>query len=146
MRVDFYLLSAENDASFWLIACRLVEIAYRRKHRVFVFCADEAAAHSMDELLWTFKPESFIPHNLQGEGPNVPPPVQIGYVRAPDHNDILLNLSGSMPPFAFAFSRVIEIVSAEETQKAQSRLHFSQYRAKGAAVHIHHLAPAPVLG
>lgn len=138
MRIDFYLLNDTNPQAMWLTTCRLLEKAYLRKHRVFVYCSNQEDAEYLDELLWTFKPNSFIPHHLQGEGPEPPPPIQIGYAEEPrGFTDILINLSETVPPFASRFQRIMEIVSADESAKAISREHFRQYRNMGITPQTH---------
>ncbi len=138
LRIDFYLLEQHDPQARWLIACRLIEKAYIRGHTVYVHCDHQKDAETIDELLWTFKEESFIPHNLQGEGPKPPPPVQIGYGAEPKgFNDILLNLSRAIPEFHQRFKRVIEIVSGDEQAKNLSREHYRQYRAQGYELFTH---------
>ena len=138
LRVDFYLLNDESPEARGLIACRLLEKAYRRGHRVFVYCNNQQEAESLDELLWTFKEDSFIPHNLQGEGPEPPPPVQIGYSKEPrDYQDILLNLADDVPNFYTRFRRVIELVPNNEIGKERSRTHYREYRSKGCDLQTH---------
>ena len=140
MRVDFYLLKNDPPDAPWLIACRLLEKAYLRGHRVFVFCENEADAKHVDELLWTYKEESFIPHNLQGEGPEPPPAVQIGYGQEPRaFNDILLNLAQTIPSFHSRFRRIMEIVRDDEAAKEISRAHYREYKAKRFELHTHEL-------
>lgn len=140
MRVDFYLLKNDPPEARWLIACRLLEKAYLRGHRVFVFCENEADAKHVDELLWTYKEESFIPHNLQGEGPEPPPAVQIGYGQEPRaFNDILLNLAQSIPSFHSRFRRIMEIVQDDEAAKEISRAHYREYKAKRFELHTHEI-------
>lgn len=140
IRVDFYLLASDQPDARWLIACRLLEKAYVKRHSVFVYCDNKLDAEHIDELLWTFRDDSFVPHNLQGEGPEPPPPVQIGYDKEPrGFNDILLNLSNNIPPFYGKFKRIMELVTNIETEKELSRLHYKEYRAKGCALHIHNI-------
>ncbi|KTD63464.1 DNA polymerase III, chi subunit [Legionella santicrucis] len=140
IRVDFYLVANEQDNARWLLACRLLEKAYAKGHKVYVLCANKQDAEFLDELLWTFKEDSFIPHHLQGEGPEPPPPIQIGYEREPrGFNDILLNLSNDIPPFYTKFKRIMEIVLNIEADKEQSRIHYRDYRAKGCELYTHQL-------
>ena len=132
MRIDFYLLNQASPDASGLFICRLLEKAYRQGHRVFVYCKHAEQADHLDELLWTFKPESFIPHHLQGEGPEPPPPIQIGYAREPQgFSDILLNLSDQVPAFYSKFRRVIEVIAADEPSKELGRTHFRFYRDAG---------------
>jgi len=138
IRIDFYLLNNVEPHAFWQIACRLLEKAYQRGHRTFVFCNNQQDAENLDEWLWTFKDDSFIPHHLQGEGPEPAPAVQIGYGSEPHgFNDILLNLSATIPPFYTRFRRIMEIVLPNETAKETSRNHFREYRSYGCKLHTH---------
>lgn len=140
IRVDFYLLSSNKPDARALVACRLLEKAYIKGHRVYVHCANQSDAEALDELLWTFRDDSFIPHNLQGEGPEPPPPVQIGYEKEPrGFNDILLNMSTTVPLFYTKFKRIMEIVSPEESEKEQSRIRYKDYRSKSCNIHTHEL-------
>ena len=142
IRVDFYLLTNNEPQATWLVACRLLEKAYQRGHRVFVYCESKENAEHLDELLWTYKDDSFIPHNLQGEGPEPPPPIQIGYGTEPrGFNDILLNMSSTIPPYFTRFRRVMEIVAASEEAKEMSRNHYREYRSKQCELHTHPIEP-----
>lgn len=139
-RIDFYLLDQAEPQAKLQFACRLLEKAYAQQRRVFVQCVNQAQAEALDELLWTFKEDSFIPHHLQGEGPEPPPPIQIGYSMATEpsgYSDILLNLSNEIPTFYLNFQRVIEIVLEEETSKEISRQHYRQYREEKCVPQIH---------
>ncbi len=138
IRVDFYLLASDGAQAPWLLACRLLEKAYLRGHRTFVYCKNKQDAEKLDELLWTFKDNSFIPHNLQGEGPEPPPPVQIGHGAEPrGFTDILLNLADEIPPFYSRFGRIMEIVTNDEGAKELSRNHYREYRAKQCELFTH---------
>lgn len=140
IRVDFYLLSNSQPDAVGLVACRLLEKAYQRGHRVFVFCDSKENAERLDELLWTYKEDSFIPHNLQGEGPEPPPPVQIGYGTEPrGFNDILLNMSPTIPDYFTRFRRIMEIVAADDSAKEISRNHYREYRSKQCDLHTHNI-------
>lgn len=139
-RVDFYLLNDNQPEAHWLVACRLLEKAYYKGHRVFVYCANKQEAELLDELLWTFKDDSFIPHNLQGEGPEPPPPVHIGYDKEPrGFNDILFNLTPQIPVFYTKFKRVIELVKNNEEEKELSRVRYKEYRSQGCELFTHNI-------
>ena len=140
IRVDFYLLTSDQPETRWLVACRLLEKAYLKGHRVYVHCDNQQDAEHLDELLWTFRDDSFVPHNLQGEGPEPPPPVQIGHSKEPrGFNDILLNMSQQIPPFYQKFKRLMELVGNKESAKELSRTHYKEYRARGCDLHTHHI-------
>ena len=114
-RVDFYLVDTNRQDEIMNVVCKLTEKAYFRKHQVFIFCNNQQQAETVDEMLWSFRDDSFVPHNIQGEGPTPPPPIQIGYNDAPRRfNDILINLADTVPNFYQQFGRVLQVVSSEE--------------------------------
>ncbi len=139
-RVDFYLLASEQPDKRWLFACRLLEKAYLKGHRIYVHCSNQHDAELIDELLWTFRDDSFIPHNLQGEGPEPPPPVQIGFSKEPrGYSDILLNMAHEIPAFYTKFKRVMELVVNNETDKELSRSHYKVYKSRGCELNTHNI-------
>lgn len=136
-RVDFYILPEQTQEARFGFACKLIEKAYRRGHKIIVH-ADEAEAFEIDELLWTYKAESFLPHNIVGEGPNVPPPIQITFNEQPGrHHDLLINLANNVPGMFNRFNRVIEIVDQDETRKNLSRENYKFYKSHGCQLHSH---------
>lgn len=131
MQVDFYILESSVDKD--IFTCKIIEKAYFAKHRIFVCCASMSRAEEIDELLWTFKADSFIPHNLEGE--TYAPPVRIGVSKPSNFNDVLINLTAEVPEFSQKFKRIIEIVAANT--KEQSRLNYRHYQRTNAKLNIH---------
>lgn len=139
-QVDFYIIQGDNEIARMQICCRLLEKAYQNRSKTLVYCNDKVSAERIDELLWTFKDDSFIPHNLCGEVPNPPPPVQIGHGDATcPHRDILINLSSVIPENHSKYKRIIEIVSQADDSKLIGREHFKFYREQGYILNSHDL-------
>lgn len=129
-QVLFYLLNEQQNKLTY--ACELIEKAYQKGRKLFIQCDDEQSAEAFDDLLWGFKPESFIPHNLQTEPVSPAPPVQIGYTdKAKGFHDILINLSETIVPFHEQFKLIVEIVDNEPDNKARLRQHYREYQALG---------------
>lgn len=142
--VDFYLITSDEPAARWLTTCRLLENLYGQGHKVYVHCQNQQQAEMLDELLWTYKDDSFIPHNLQGDGPEPPPPVQIGCDKEPrGFNDVLINFAENIPLFHAKFKKILEVVSGEESEKETSRAHYKEYRSKGYQLQTHKLIAEP---
>lgn len=139
-RVDFYIINANNDLGKLQFVCKLLEKAYKQKHRVFVNCLDQSNTHQLDELLWTFNDISFIPHNIIGEGPEPAPPIQLGHGVIPNqHKDMLVNLTDKLIEKPIQFRRVAEIVLNDEQAKENARERYKQYRELGCILHSHDL-------
>lgn len=129
-QVDFYILPEATSEARWLFACRLIDKVQRMSMRVLVAMDSEAEARAFDELLWTFKPESFIPHQLINGGK--PAPVEITFLaEAGDHQGLLLNLSNTTPPYFSRFERMSEVVIQEQQSLQSSRERFSFYKSRG---------------
>lgn len=131
-RVDFYILAASEPASRLQFACRLTEKAYGLNNRVYAHAASQAEARQLDEMLWTFKQGSFIPHQSLAEDPDERTPVRIGSPeRWENEGELMINLSEAAPEFATNFERVVEIVDGQEASRQAGRKRFKQYRAMG---------------
>lgn len=129
-QVDFYILPETTSEARWLFACRLIDKVQRMGMSVLVAMDSEADACAFDELLWTFKPESFIPHQLLNGGK--PAPVEITFNQeAGNHQGLLLNLSKTTPPYFSRFERLSEVVIQEQQSLQSSRERFSFYKSRG---------------
>lgn len=130
MRVEFYVLSSSNPADRLRAACQLALKAWRAGMPVFVRAASTGQAEELDALLWSFRTESFVPHNLHGEDPQAP--VVIGIDETPGRpQGLLINLHPQLSAQLGQFSRVIEIVNQEPQLLALCRENFKQYRQQG---------------
>ncbi|MBS0359181.1 MAG: DNA polymerase III subunit chi [Proteobacteria bacterium] len=137
-KIDFYLLNDSKPSALYLFACRLVEKAYLHKHATYIAVASQPIAEQLDNLLWTFKDNSFIPHQIFNPSQTQVAPIQIStHNQAPAHCDLLLNLTSEIPEFHREFNRIIEIVPNDDAWKAQSRNHFKFYREQGYEIQTH---------
>ena len=135
--VKFYVLKGSGELARRQFACRLTEKAYRLEHSVHIRTADAQTAAHMDELLWTFRDGSFVPHEVvtgsQGEAAS---PVTIGHGPARDV-ELLINLADDVP--AEAFPRIAEIVTSDDEGRRQSRERYARYRDQGHPLETHKL-------
>ena len=141
-RIDFYLLADSGPASCASTACRIAEKAWLRGHRVHLHTASPGTARRLDDLLWTWRDESFVPHSVC-ETDEAPADVAItlGWGTLPGSTgDVLLNLDASSVPAGFErFTRVVEIVDAADSSRAAGRERFRRYREHGCELFTHRL-------
>ncbi|WP_437884111.1 DNA polymerase III subunit chi [Pseudomonas sp. LRF_L74] len=129
-RVEFYVLSTSNTADRQRAACQLALKAWRAGMQVFLRGADSAQCETLDDLLWTFKGDAFVPHDLHASDPLAP--VVIGLDEQPEaDNGLLINLHPALSPHLGKFTRIIEIVNQEPELLALCRENFRLYRQKG---------------
>lgn len=140
-QIDFYVLTASGEIARHQFACRLAEKAYRLENRVHIRVADAETVQKLDELLWTFRAGSFVPHEVSGTGSHsAASPVTIGYDALPSAQpDLLINLGDTIPDSTSSFPRVAEVVTSDEGSKAQSRERFVHYRDQGHTLNTHKL-------
>ena len=125
--------------------CRLLRKAYRSGARLWVRVPKDLLG-ALDAALWTQTPGDFIPHSRPGDAEAV-------RVRSPIHLDtevqidasrgVLVNLADDLPPNADAYSRVIEVVTLSEADRAAARQRWRQYKASGIEPLRHDLKLAP---
>jgi len=140
-RVDFYVLSQAGHQSRQSFACRLAEKAYRLENTVHIHAANREDAQRIDELLWTFRDGSFVPHDLisaSGEGQKSPITIACGDEPI-EPRDLLINLCDEVPAFASTFPRVAELVTSDEDCKQLSRKRFTEYRDQGHTLETHNV-------
>jgi DNA polymerase-3 subunit chi len=139
-RVDFYVLSQSGEQARRLFACKLAEKAYRLENTVHIITASRTDAERLNELLWTFRDGSFVPHHIVTATGNPGSPISIGCDSdAVEPRDLLINLCDEVPATAESFPRVAELVSSDQDSKQRSRARYSHYRDQGHELNTHKL-------
>lgn len=138
-RVDFYVLKAPGEHVRWNFACRLTEKAYKLSNTVHILTGDPAKAERIDELLWTWNDDSFVPHEMAGSETGAPVTVGSNAESLPANIDLLINLSDAIPDGISAFPRVAEIVTSDDETRTASRARFASYRDQGHTLETHKL-------
>jgi DNA polymerase-3 subunit chi len=142
-RIDFYILAEGGESARHVFACRLAEKAYRLNNSVHIRTADGSLASRIDELLWTFRDGSFVPHEIVKANQAAEAPVTIGSGDSDGErgsnavSDLLINLSPDIPANIAAFPRIAEIVSSDDDSRLQSRQRFAAYRDQGHTLETH---------
>lgn len=135
-QVQFYLLSQTQNGELLAaeaLACDLAAKAWRLGKRVLIACETEQQAMTIDEALWAREADDFVPHNLSGEVTTYATPIEISWKgkRNAQRRDLLISLQTELPEFINSFNQIIDFVPVDETQKAQARERYKQYRQLG---------------
>lgn len=137
-RVDFYVTQDPSPEVSLHLACRVVEKAWQLGNRVFVATASADATRHMDELLWTFRPDSFVPHGRHPQENEEDLPVLVGHDGRPGGKpEVLVNLTTSVPDFHVHFVRIAEFVAGEEESRHRGRQRYAYYRERHYDVKYH---------
>lgn len=161
-RVDFAFGAGHRLRMACEVACK----HYMAGHRLLVYTRDSKRLAYFDRLLWSFEGAAFVPH-VHSDDPLAPrTPVVLtqadpaGVLATLHEQDAagtglvnklqpagaapalpwLLNLDLHCPPGAEAFTRILEIVSGHEDDRAAARRRWRDYQAQGHELHAHDLS------
>jgi DNA polymerase-3 subunit chi len=135
IRADFYMIAGKPAfvAQPLLLVCKLAEKAVQSGQPCLIFCETAEQADFLDDLLWEFDEDAFIPHQIVGMEEDedmddtpvliVPPGVEAG-MRA-----LVINLRNALPPAGY--QRVLEIVPADQAAREPARQRWLQYKQLG---------------
>ena len=133
--IDFYILAGEAPRAREIMACRLAEKVYKLGRT-----GSAAESQALDQLLWTFRAGSFVPHTLADADhqSDAVAPVVISHAAEPEANtDVLINLGDTVPLFFSRFNRVSEIITDREKEAGRERFRF--YRDRGYPLKSHNV-------
>jgi DNA polymerase III subunit chi len=142
-QIDFHILQDASVEARWLYVCRFIEKVERLDHNILVVVDTLEEAQELDDLLWSFKPESFIAHQILGGDEQAR--VEITYtLNAPAehadagvHNDVLINLGSQIPDYFSRFARLVEIVIQDPKILENTREHYRFYKQRGYPINQH---------
>lgn len=159
-RIDFYILGENSQRDINHMVCRLCEKALTQQMKVLIYTQSAEQAQQLDDLLWTYKDDSFIAHhncfnklelgeNKKTSATAFHYPVQIGseaIAQDPNNNpeneqfpQLLINLSCETPAFYQQFERIAEMVGKEGNAREIARNRYRFYREKGFSLNKYDL-------
>lgn len=136
-RVDFYVLQDVDLAAAGRFACRLAAKAISSGHQVHIHAGGPERAAEIDELLWHYPENRFLPHAREDDDTARRAPLVVGWSAPQRPDGVLINLAADVPTFFGRFDRVAEIVVEENRDAGRARYRF--YRDRGFPLHDHHL-------
>jgi DNA polymerase-3 subunit chi len=135
--IDFYF----NAADRFQVACRLAGKALAQKKRMLIYAPEPEAASRIDKLLWTWPAIGFVPHCALHDPLAADTPILIGSdPETPPGCELLLNLGADCPPHFERFERLLEVVPADEAERAAGRSRYRFYQSRGYKLSHHDLA------
>lgn len=137
-RADFYTLKDSHGDARYRLLQQLLSKSLRQGTAVHIHCRDAAEVSHLDNYIWAFKPESFLPHHaLSDEQPPMQSPITLGHGQQRSAKaGICVNLSAEPVQ---GYERIIEIVVQEPTILEQTRAHYRHYQQAGHEMNLHKL-------
>ena len=107
-QVDFYVLKQMSVAPE-VAACNLALTMWERNQQVYVVTETRAAGEQLDELMWRYPQERFLPHAMADSQDAARTPVKIGLLSALNQADVVINLGPEAIPEAQKYGRMTEM-------------------------------------
>jgi DNA polymerase-3 subunit chi len=130
-RADFYLIDKPRfRADPLLLVCELARKAFDGGMPTLILARSGDQADELDQKLWEFDEDAFIPHQLAGDDDDAITPVLIAAPGvATSDRTLVINLRDECAPGLF--ERVLEVIPADEAQRTGSRERWKTYKAAG---------------
>lgn len=134
--VTFYVLNSESLYDRYLFACKLIEKIYNSGKFCYVLLDSIEQCQRLDDMLWTFRAGSFIPHQIfNGVPPKITSQILLGTQNPPaDWRTVIFNLSSQMPEIWQQAERILEILDNGETTKMAGRERYRIYKNTGIKI------------
>jgi DNA polymerase-3 subunit chi len=138
VRADFYMIAgkAQFVEQPLLLVCQLAVKAVSANQPCLIFCESAEQADFLDDLLWDFDGDAFVPHQIVGADEDttdeyeeitpvllVPPGVETPM------RSLVINLRAGLPPNGY--ERVLEIVPADQAARDPARKRWLEYKQLG---------------
>jgi DNA polymerase III subunit chi len=137
-RADFYLIDKPRFREQpLLLVCELAKRGFAANLPILVLARDAAQAEAIDDLLWSFDPDEYLPHQIAGmdEGDDETPILIATPEMDVPARAMLINLRDAAP--TGSFERVLEVVPADPSARGPLRERWKHYQALGFDVTKH---------
>jgi DNA polymerase-3 subunit chi len=137
-RADFYLIAKPRFLEKpLLLVCELARKANESGQPLLVLAASAAQAEVLDELLWEFDPDAYVPHQIAGtdEDDDITPVLIVPPEADAPMRPLVLNLRNE--PVTGDFERVLEVVPADASAREPLRARWKHYQSRGLVVSKH---------
>ncbi|MRI34584.1 hypothetical protein EOPP23_16485 [Endozoicomonas sp. OPT23] len=147
MQVTFYLLQQQSSQAVKSFVCKLTEKAWTSGMKVHIHTDNQIQSETYDRLLWEWREDSFIPHEIKKQNNNddqnsISTPVTISHINPgkPEENTLLINMARKIPAFYRDFDRTCEVVDKSPGPVEILREKFKAYQKDGIKPEAHDIA------
>lgn len=114
----------------------LVSRAYAKGHKIVIRSGDEGTTQHLNDLLWTYNPDMFLPHGSAKDGRAAQQPIYLtSGADNPAGADVLMLMPGADPGGAGNFALCCQLINgADEHQTAAARTLWKAWKEEGHAI------------
>ncbi|PID66256.1 MAG: hypothetical protein CR975_03765 [Gammaproteobacteria bacterium] len=139
--VNFYILSDSDLQHRLLFVCRLVEKAFEQQLPTLIITADNEQLQTLNRLIWAFKPERFIPHDIINKQLTTPLPSillsnHVDAVKTVDFQpQVVIDLGYDATPLDFP--KIMLVANQYQEILANARMKYQSYVDNGIKPTVH---------
>jgi DNA polymerase III subunit chi len=138
MRADFYLIAKPRflDEPLKLV-CELAKRCHGTGKPTLILCRDAEQAEALDQLLWEFDEDAYLPHQVAGldEDDDITPLLLATPDVDPGERALVINLRDAA--YRGRCERVLEVVPADASAREPLRERWRDYKARGFEMNKH---------
>ena len=134
-RADFYLIAKPRFLEKpLLLVCELARKANDSGQPLLILAASAMQAEVLDELLWEFDPDAYIPHQIAGqdEDDDITPVLIVPPEMQSPMRPLVINLRNE--PVTGDFARILEVVPADASAREPLRARWKASKDAGLVV------------
>jgi DNA polymerase-3 subunit chi len=107
--------------------------ALENGHRILVKAPDEPEAERLNEILWTFRPDIFLPHGTKKDGHSDRQPIFLTSTNDnPNNADVLILTGGTESDSIADFKLCCELLDGRDGEQIeQARARWKKYKDEG---------------
>jgi len=131
-RADFYLIAKPRFIEKpLLLVCELARKGHDSGQSLLILVNSATQAEVLDDLLWEFDPDAYIPHQIAGhdEDDDITPVLIVTPETDVPMRPLVLNLRNA--PVIGEFDRVLEVVPADASSRDPLRARWKHYQSLG---------------
>lgn len=127
-QIVFYEIPDKDPKMLVRVSCKLICEYYRTNTNVHILAADESSLTLLDEMLWSYPANSFVPH-MRASAKLTDCLVTMECSPSFEGNGtVLINLSLEIPSCVEQFDTVCEFVVQQQEMLQHARSKFVRYR------------------
>ncbi|HIN43813.1 MAG TPA: DNA polymerase III subunit chi, partial [Gammaproteobacteria bacterium] len=106
----------------------------------YLWARDDHETDLLDDLLWTFSQNSFVPHSRNSHNSDLTTPVHIGHHPPQSGSaEVVVSVADRPVEDYSNFLRIAEVVGFDEAEKQSGRSRFKFYRDQGLELETHRI-------
>jgi DNA polymerase-3 subunit chi len=147
-QIDFYLLPGNDLSGLMLFCSRLCEKACEQRLRLHVQTSDSLETEALNETLWSFRSESFLPHTQASATDQIIEPISFSHETFSPQNkaakdsglpDLIVYTQPLLAPHWHSTVRTALLINNNERLLQASRGLYKQLTQQGHTLNTHDL-------